>query len=98
MLTKFPIELIGRLRYLGRPKVMVALVLLVRVVSLQALVIGVRVIEPRVADELFTQRRRRACLMSVEVVPAGKVAVLNFKKARIDPVVLLNTLRSPLLP
>jgi hypothetical protein len=91
-------ELIGRLRYLGKPKVMVALVLLVRVVSLQAFVIGVSVIEPRVADELFTQRRRRACLMSADVVPVGNVAVLNLIKARIEPVLLLNTLRSALVP
>src|SRR5205085_8315518 len=98
MLTKFPIELIGRLRCLGNPKVAVALVLFVRVDSLHALVTGVSVIEPSVADEPFTQRRSRASLMSAAVVVEGKVAVLNFKKARIDPVLLLKTLRSPLLP
>jgi hypothetical protein len=92
------VELIGRFRYFGKPKVRLALVLLVKVVSLHALVTGVSVIAPVIVEELFTQRRSRACLMSAEVVPAGKVAVLNFKNARIDPVALLNTLRSPVVP
>jgi hypothetical protein len=70
----------------------------VSVVSLQVLVTGVRVIEPRVVDELFTQSRSRACLMSAAVVPAGRVARLNFKKARIVAVVLLETRKSPLVP
>jgi hypothetical protein len=98
ILTKVPVELIGRFWYLGKPKVRLALVLLVRVVSLHALVTGVSVIAPVIVEELFTQRRSRACLMSAEVVPAGKVAVLNFRNARIVPVALLNTLTSPVVP
>jgi hypothetical protein len=91
-------ELIGTSACFGKPKVMLPLVLFVRVDSLHALVTGVSVIAPVVVEELFIQRRRRACLMSVAAVPEGSVAMLNFKKIRIAPLLLLNTLRSPLLP
>lgn len=50
------------------------------------------------AVELLTQRRNLASVTLLAVVPGGRVAMLNFRNARMVRVPALLTRKSPLLP
>ena len=98
ILTKSELELTGRPGILGKPKVIVLLVLLVRVTSSQTLVTGVIVIDPSVVVLLLTHSRSQAWVTLLAVMPAGRVPKLNFKKERHTRVPLLVTRRLALAP
>jgi hypothetical protein len=97
-LMKLLTDVTGRSVSFGAPKETLPVRRSFNTYSSQEEVTGLRVIPPVIVLLLLTQNRSRAWLTSLASVPGGRVARLNFRKARPIRPFPLKTRRSMPLP